>query len=374
MASPINLRLAVASLSLAAVPAQAFVEVARGNLNASINTLVEADSNIFGDNTRVSDELLTVTPELSYERNAGLLSLASAAGVDLVRFSDHIDQNSEDPYANLHLGLDQAEKGSAKADVSYARQSATNEAVLARTKSDEYQANLAWDYFLGDKTGLRFGTDYAKSDQLTAGFTSSTVTGFDVGSLYRYSPKLTANLVYGYRDTETTNNVRNSKDHRLSVGTEGEILSKLTGKISIGANYREEPKFKSSTSVYINSAVNWQIGPKTDLDINLSAAPETTAGAQTSQNYRLDVTLNQEFNAKLRGYFTAGVEQAKYTGGTFGTVARTDNTLPLSMGINYSINGYLNTQAGVSYRINNSDLAQADYDRTIYTVSLNAKF
>ena len=379
MTSTKHLRRAGLSLAvLAALQANAGVDFARGTLGLEINSKAEHDSNVFGNNSEKADELLTVIPEITYVRNVGLISVDMSTGVKIQRFSDFTDLNTDDFFAGAKLDYDAAEKGNASFEIGYERFSAANEAVLARTESDEYKAKGSFDYFYSEKLGLRVLAGYTDSQQLLVGFNDVTTYQLGTGALYRYSPKLVANLSYNFRNTATDNVAvglanPDSNDHRISFGVEGEITPKLTGRAATGIVYREFDTGGDDTGFFADVGLTWDVLEKTSITLDIGNDYNTSAGAQSSENFSAKLGISQELLEKLIGRASISYGNDNYDA-SGPVAARQDDTYTLSAGLTYTFTDSVSTAFDLSYKDSSSDLATADYERTLVTISLDAKF
>jgi hypothetical protein len=364
--------------ALVAHESLAFVEIARGALTAGLTVSAAHDTNIFGNNTERPDGFLTITPDLQFTRNAGAISLFAAGGVDLIRFSDHPDQNSEDPFASLKFNYDGADKGSAQAGVSYRRRSQINDAVLTRTESDDYLADATVNYYCSEKFGVRPRADLNFSRSRTDGFNDIDRLSAGVGFLYRYSPKLTLVSGYDFRTTETRDRFAgtdepDSSDHRFSLGVEGDLAPKLAGSASLGAIYRDFDHGDSSWMPYAGIDLTWAVLEKTSVVLTVSSDFDTTASAQSSKSLRTALGVRQALSVRLSLFGLIGYEHLKYSSsGLIG--GRTDKVIPLTLALDYAVNKYRSLGAGVSWRHNSSDLVIADYDRAVYTLQASVRF
>src|SRR4051812_48827870 len=87
----------LAACSAAVIHAE--IPIARGALSFTANVDEEYDSNIFANNSGVSDWHSVATPGALFIRDVGLLRIDSQAGAKLQYFHRHHDQNSTDPFA-----------------------------------------------------------------------------------------------------------------------------------------------------------------------------------------------------------------------------------------------------------------------------------
>lgn len=358
---------------------QAFTKLGRGTLNATAKLGFEYDDNIFGNAQGVGDYSAIFTPGLSYSRSVGVISTTAELGIRTISFTDTSGQDSLDPYLNMNFSMDRDLKGSVSAGFRYARTTQANELLLTRTKSDEFRGNGRIDYFYSEKTGLRMNTQFRVSDFKTTGFNSIDSYSVGAGLLYRYSPKLVANLTYDYSPEKATNlpstvSDPSSDNHRISVGFEGEIRPKLNGSIDLGMAYRSFSKVGGSDKTFLlGSRLSWTASEKTNLTLTASNNFDTTPGAESVKSFNGALGVRQALTDKISlsgnvGYQNSTLDKKP------GPVSRRDHALLLGANMTFRISDHYNANAGVTHRINNSSLALADYNRTVFSVGLNAAF
>jgi len=371
------LALAGACLS-AGSQAHALVKVARGTLNATARVNMEYDTNIFANSSEVDDLSMVFIPGLSYSRSVGVISTVAELGVRAISFADTNGQDSLDPYLNGNFTMDRAEKGSVSAGFRYARTSDANEVLLTRTESDEFRGNVRVDYFYSEKTGVRTNAQFRVSDYNTTGYNSIESYSAGAGLLYRYSPKLTANLSYDFSPEKATDlgaatSNPSSDNHRFSVGLEGELRPKLNGNVSVGMVYRDFEAGGSDNTVLLGSSLSWAASEKTNFTLAASNNFDTTASAESIRTLVVSVGVRQALTEKISLSANVGTTRSKLDQ-VPGPGTRRDKALLFGTSLNYRINDHFSANSGVSHRINDSSLQLADYDRTVFSLGLNATF
>lgn len=380
MISKSTLIAASAIVGLAAAPAAfGFAEIARGTLTADARFSGEYDSNIFANSSEEGDYSFIFMPSLSYTRNVGQISTAIQVGVKAISFQDTSDQDSIDPSVNATFTYDRAEKGSISQTLSYLRSSDANDTLNTRTESDEWRAVTRVDYYYSEKTGVRLNAGYRLSDYRSTGY--NDVTSYNVGGglLYRYSPKLVASATYDFSPEEATNlgaaptSDPSSKNHRVQLGLEGELAAKLTGNVGLGVVHREFDIGGSDDAFLLSAAVSWAAAEKTNLTLAASNNFDTTPGAESAKNFNVNLALRQTMTEKLTlgatlGYLHSQLNQQP------GPVERTDNAYITGVNGSYRLSDMISLSASLSYRINDSTLALAEYERFIANLSVNFSF
>jgi len=383
MKTYIKLTSAVAAASfLLGVQSYGFVEIARGSLTAGLSARAEYDTNIFGNNTSDADTIFSFTPDLRYTRAVGKISTIAVAGVNIIRFNEADDENSEDPFASVTFNYDAADKGNARLSIGFARSSQADDTVLDRLKSDEYALDSMVNHFYSEKLGYRVGFGTTISESKTNGFNDVDTYTVSLGSVYRYSQKLNAALTYSFRksgteDVDTTLFEKpDSDDHRLTASLEGEISPKVTGQIGVGFSIRDYDEGGSDVAPTLSTGLNWAAAEKTTVSFNATQDFETTSAAQSALRFKTSLGVTQAINAKLNLTGSFGYEHATYENSAVAPAdnGRTDDSFIFQAGAAYAFTRYVSANAGITYRDNQSDAARADYERTIVSVGVSARY
>lgn len=376
---PLALATIVASLAAGASTAHALAEIARGRLTVSASLAAAYDSNIFANSTEEEDVSLTFTPGVAWSRNVGRISTSVSAGISAVTFTDTDGQDSLDPFINASFGHDRAEKGSDGISLGYTRTSEANDILLDRVDVDNYRGSARTDYFYSEKTGVRANAGYRVSQYDAPGYNDVESYNLGGGLLYRYSPKLVANASYGFSPEKATNrdpsriSDPSSKNHRFSLGLEGELAPKLTGTVSVGYAYRDFDRGGSDDAVLLGSSLSWAAAEKTSFTLAASHDFETSANAESARSLNVSLGARHSLTEKIGLSATLGYQHIDLS--EVGTpVSREDDTYLFGIGASYRFNDNLNVGAAINHRINESTLARADYDRTIVSLTLNATY
>lgn len=374
-----NTIIAASSLAGVAVTPSAFgfAEFARGVLVADAQFSAQYDSNIFANSNEEEDLSAIFAPSLSYTRNAGQIAAALRLGVTAMTFDDNSDQDSFDPSLSLNLNYDRAEKGAISQLLSYARQTEANDTLNTRVESDEYRGATRIDHFYSEKTGLRVNAGYRLSDFSSTGY--NDVWSYNVGGgiIYRYSPKLLASATYDFSPEKATNlngaSDPSSKNHRLQFGLEGSLAPKVSGSVGVGVAYRDFDEGGSDSTFLMNSAVTWAAAEKTEVSLSASNNFDTTPGAESAQILSVSLAVRQQLTTKVGVGASVGYQHKELDQVTT-PIDRTDHAYLAGLNASYLINDNWTANGSLSYRINESTLAFADYDRFIANLGLSLHF
>lgn len=359
-------------------PSQALVEIARGTLGVSAGLRAEYDSNIFANATEVDDVSVIFSPGVNWTRNAGVVSATLRASVRAISFTDNSSQDGLDPSFSANINVDRAEKGRASFNLDYARSTEANDILLDRTKSDQFNGGARVDYYYSEKTGVRLNGSFRVADYRTTGFNDIDGYSLGAGLLYRYSPKLTADLSYGFSPERATNLIGlsnpSSDNHRFTLGLEGELRPKLNGLLSLGLVRRAFDLGGSTSTMLVASSLSWTATGKTNLVLSASNNFDTTAAAQSARSLQINLSVRQALTEKISLSGSVGHQSTKLA--EVGTLIgpRSDEAILLAGNLAYRINDHYSAQAGLTHRVNDSTLALAEYDRTVFSLGVNASF
>jgi opacity protein-like surface antigen len=190
------------------------------------------------------DQLVTVTPELTYLRAAGVLNLEGRAGVEVIRFMDFTDQDADDFFSYLAVSFPNRPGVNPRrilASVGWRQRSDVNEALGTRARSDLFDSRVAFRSALTDRLGVRLTGGYH-----TERFRQGEFSGIEVGTLGMdgirvYSDRLETYVGYRYRESETEGRDRSSldvQDHLLRLGVEGDLSPRVLGQVEVGIQKR----------------------------------------------------------------------------------------------------------------------------------------
>lgn len=364
--------------------ASAAVEIGHGRIESSVAARADYDSNIFINSSEISDEIFTLTPEVHYVRDQGICTTDLGLGVNLVRFSDHASQDSEDPYFSGHIGYAPSDKTLLTSDVGIKRVSQADETLNARTTSNNYTYAGLFQYLFSEKLGYRLTANYGLNDYRTLGYSDVETFTLGLDGVYVYSPKLKALAGFSYGESKTTNRFPghgdpSSQDYRYSAGLEGEIAPKVTGTIRAGVADRQfdNAGFKNSTAIFLATGLKWAATQKTSFTLDASNDFGTTAGDQSSKTFNVTLGIQQVLSDKLT--LDGGVDytHGNYTPsgtGVFAVPGRTDDSESARLRLVYTFTSLVSADVSAGYRHSESTLATATYDRITYGVGITVRF
>lgn len=366
---------------MVAIPsAGAFVTLGHGRLVGTTTARADYDSNIFVSNRQIDDLVGTLTGEVRYVRDAGIVSLEAAAGATWLGFAEHSELNSFDPHLTAQLGYKPSDKTDARAGLAFRRNSIGNEAVNARTESNDFDLDGSVDHLTSEKLGLRLTGAYVLSNYLTPGY--SDIESYSAGAhaVYEYSPKLKLlagiTTLESWTDSEVVGRAGvSARDWRYTVGAEGEFAPKVTGGVSAGIVQRQfkTTGFDDTASLYFSGQVTWTASEKTSWSAVASEDLSLTAADQSARTLSLSLSLNRELVEKLSFVGSVGVDRSTYTGFN-GVGGRKDDGYTVRARLDYTLRDNASVDVSAGYRDNGSTVAISDYDRFNFGAGITVRF
>ncbi len=360
--------------------ASAVIPVGNGRIVGTAGARADYDSNIFVSNSEVDDVVGTFDAGVRYVRDASLVTLEASAGLTAFVFADHDEQNSVDPYVSGILGYTPSEKTDFRGSAGYRRSTIANEAVNARTESDDLNLDGSLQQLFSEKLGFRAVGNYAGSEYRTAGYSDVFNYGFGVHAVHVYSPKLT--LLAGITRAEWWTERRApgrrsaaSRDWRYTLGFEGEIAPKVTGDIDIGFVQRDFKLtgFRDTSSLYLGARLMWAAAEKTTYTLALNRDLSVSAADQAVRSFNATLTLSQVLSEKVSLETSVGYSHSNYE--SFGSTGlRSDDGYTLRGRLNFAIRENLTADVSAGYRDNSSNIAVSDYSRVNIGAGITLRF
>lgn len=352
-----------------------------GTIEAHVSGRVDYDSNIYLNNSDVSDTVMTGTASVHYARDVALVAERLSAGVTGTDFSKYSGQNSIDPFASATLTYTPSDKTVLNGDLSYTRSTLANEALNARTKSDEINASGSMQNLFSEKLGYRVTGSYRDSNYLTSGYADVHSYSLGLSGVYVYSPKLTTLLGYTHRESWNSHTAglanRNpaSKDERVDVGFEGALLPKINGTLHVGWQERnfEANVFDNTSDLFLAAGLKWIPRQKTTVSIDASRDFDVTAARQSVLATTFSVGVTQVLNERWSADASAALTNSKYTG-SVAALNRSDDNYRLKARLSYSITNNVSADAALGYSNVDSTNIFSTYDRVNAGVGITATF
>lgn len=373
-------RASLACAGLLLVGSLCAAELGRSRVVSTLGARADYDSNIFVNNTEVHDWIYGMNGAVHLIHDVSEVTTDLGVSANSQIFADHSDQNSFDPGLSAALGYVPSDKTSLKFAGDYRRNSMANEALNARTKSNDLALNGVWEHLTTEKFGVRLTGDYHKSDYRSSGY--SDLANYDVGvdAVYVYSPKLRTYAGFAWGESWTSSRAFNRRnpggdDKRYTIGFEGELGPKLTGDLRLGVVQREfaTAGFGDESAFYVASRLSWAAAQKTIWSLHVNQGLNLTAADQSVKNLDAMLVLTQELAERVSFEGSLGYTRASYS--AFGGAgARRDHGMSARVRLNYALTENASFDASAGIRDNNSSLVVSDYQQFNLGAGISYRF
>jgi hypothetical protein len=360
--------------------AQAFVVLGHGRLIGTATARADYDSNIFVNDSEVGDYVGTFTGAVRYVRDASAFTMDAGAGITLLGFVDHDDQNAADPFVDAVIGYSPSDKTTIRGAFAYRRSSIANEIVNDRTQSNDLLLDGSITHLTTEKLGFRVAADYVTSNYQTSGYSDVFHYSAGVHGVYVYSPKL--KLLAGITKLEWWTEHRaagrrspDSKDWRYTISAEGELTPKITGDVSAGLVQRDSGSsgFNDADALFLAGQVTWSAYEKTSFFSKVSQDLSVSAADQSVKALSFAVGMNHAISEKISFEGSAGVDRVRFQSFR-GTDNREDDSWVVRSRLSYTYSDQMSFDVSGGYRQNDSNVAVSNYDRFNLGVGANLRF
>ena len=372
----------LAALLMAVKPARALVRFNDG-LDQIFVTGTAAygyNSNIFSSKHGDGDFTTNYSLLVEYLRRDGYIGVNASVGWNLGRFSKFSSQNFADPTLSLEFDKDSTGRLKGELQFSAARQSTADSAANIRTNSWNYAANLNWKYKVIERYTLSGGFGYGLTQyQPGRGLAnlSSYVAKLDV--YYNYSSERDLFAGYQLRLSDTSADARNT-DSDFHVGVSGRIVSKLTGSLQLGYQFRTSdaqpgpPVIPASSfnSISIQSSLNWAYSRRIKFVGQVKKDFSTTSTNVSTDATEANVQGEYSYNAKLSAFGTAGAGETQFLGAL--GAGRTDYNFSWGTGVNFTYNDHFKAVLAYAYLQNWSNVSDSNFESRSFTLTITSRW
>ncbi len=396
----------------------------RGELDAAITAGESYDSNLYGSHFAVDDFFTTVTPSLSYNRDAGRIKAKASASVAIQRYQEQTQLNEDDLNIRGELRLDQAEDANFYGFLSaaYVEGADVVPELNTRIRYHSTSANAQGNWAVDPRTDVNFtsGYDYVQRN------VGSDQRMFNADLLYRYKEFLSdySLRVSGEYDSTSTSGYNylgvplDQDSYQLQLGLERVFRDSL--HVWAGYGYRVLyrgaaetaggqtrltapvftismdgpflprklfPKVKSTFLLEYSNAtapgindpgtrelsarlnLDWQARENTSVGFALVREQRLSANDLTVESTSVLLTFSQKLRYNLTGHLSGGYDWQKYRG-----VNRDDGVASASAGLDYTFAHNWNASLAYRYTSVSSNQVLSEFTRHLATVSVGYLF
>jgi hypothetical protein len=348
------------------------------------------DSNIYanpnGDN---ADLLVSGGAGMEYSRKAGLIGVNASLGWDLGTFSNFSGEDFLNPSASVEFSKGTG-RTTGSVQINAQRSTRADPTVGLRTDSWNYNFNLNLRYPVIERYSLagNFGWDLTDYSDETGTF--SDLNSYTLGTDLFYSWRSDRDLLggYRYRLSESSANSE-STDHSFYAGVSGRIVSKLSGSLRAGWNFRTAtypagiPE-ESNDGLYVSMAATWPASRKATFTLAATEDFSTTSSNFQTKSTTVDLTGKFSHNVKFSTNANVGVGLTDYLSGfvnngslytpKFNGRDRNDTFLTAGVGASYTITEHFTLSVNYTYYQNWSNLPDFEFKRHSAGATLSTRW
>lgn len=384
---------AIALIALcAANPARALLrfDESRNQVYVTAYAGVGWDSNIYANSKGdSSDMVVSGGAGLEFSRKAGLIGVNGSLGWDLGSFSNFSSEDFINPTASIEFS-----KGTGRTtgsiQISANRSTRADPTVGLRTDSWNYTFNLNLRYPVIERYSVagNFGWGLTDYNDTTGTFTD--LNSYTLGTDLFYSWRSDRDLIGGYRYRLSESAASSeSTDHSFYGGVSGRIVSKLSGSLRAGWNFRSTtypagiPE-ETNDGLYVSMAATWPASRKATFTLAATEDFNTTSSNFQTKSTSVDLTGKFSHNVKFSTNANVGVGFTDYLSGfvnnapaytpDFNGLNRNDTYFTAGFGAGYTINKHFSVSANYTYYQNWSTLSDFDFKRHSVGVTLSTRW
>ncbi len=381
-------------VSLAPHGSKGLVPVAQGELFVNAEARTTYDSNVYRNRDEVGDVSLTLTPELQFIRDAGVLHLDARAGVAVQRYLDENPLDAEDFYFEAGLiypvAPGEPQRTRQTLNLFYRERTTVVEDNWGRTTVVEDFGEVTETRNFGGDYGVRYrlteklatrGRLLAERWNYRRGrFSDRNTYSASSDLIWLYSPKLDFFTGYRFRRVETRRRLEgirdvSSRDHQVSVGAEGELLPKVTGAVRVGYQYRDfdDRERGGRDQLSFDVDVDWDATGQTSLALGAGRDFRTSADERNVDSTLVYLSATHRLTDPVRLDARTSYQHERF-GSAAGRPGRTDHRYGIEGGARYSLTERASAALAYRFQRRESDEARFTYNRHIVDASVLFRF
>ncbi len=357
-----------------ALAAHAAIDLGNGiQLVPNVITSVDFNDNLFlTQNNAQSETLFRVSPGVLFSTGDGALNTTTFSYNEQFQFySDNTDLNDNLALVDL---VSRYDDGKMKIDLDgsfHQANQATRDthAIASLVKRDLEHAAINDEVKWTDKSSVKLGFLFDKTDYKPAGYRDWQYLDVPVQYFYEVQPKLDLSLGFKYRQNNISGNGLDSDEYFYNVGVRGEITPKLTGEVQVGYIQFHPDAGKDDGAFGLKANFTLAVSPKTNLhfDANDQYGYGAVGDAYSTLGFNgsFDTAINANF--KLKGsafwnnydYLYSTRNEDYYGGQIAGT---------------YTFNEHAEVTASYTYSDNSSNLNGLSFTNSIFSLSATLRY
>lgn len=355
--------------------------------SGSAEAKVSHDDNIYRttDEFAQSDSLITLTPEAKLAGIYGKHRFQINYNGDYAKHFDLDDANYDDHTISVRADLDHSLRFKTRFEAAYIDEH-QDPGVINLIQLDLNEYNLynetrygAYAFYGSEDSIGHLEFHYKKADvdytNNNLDFLDNSSDEFGAKFIYRISDKTKTYVeaIYTeYNYTPPTGAVKQDNTNIIyRAGVSWDFANKLSGDVNAGYQDREfdAQGFRSTSGLTYDGSVTWSISSFTKIDFEASrqALDSTIEQLGSFTRTSFATALSHEFTERLSleasvRYFKDNIDL---------NILRKDKRLTYSTGLKYSVTQTIDIGASYKYQNRDSNIALAEYESNIVSLSVN---
>ena len=241
-----------------------------------------------------------------------------------------------------------------------------NAQVLSRR--DATVLGVGGEWGVSEKSSVSIGADYRDTNYKRAGFADLERFEVPVRYYYEMTPKVDLTLGATYRENTLAGALNDSEDHLFSVGARGDFTPKLTGQILVGYTERDLESGSDRGTLGLDARLTYFLSEKTTVDFGIGNDFGNSGTGESQENFDLSLGMRSQVAADFAVVARAMHRRIDYF------VRPDDDYTEAHVGVEYTVNRYVSLGGGYTYRNNESELSEGDFDNSVFSLSARLRY
>ena len=350
-------------------------DLGRGDLILELDAESEYDSNVFLNESEIGDFLARVGAGIAFQQKASsLANLRARVGVEATRYAELVEQDADDFDAEFDFSYPNNVNRNLYYTVggSWDRKTRSRREVGKRLRSDRLNAKGSLLASLGNKSGIRVSGMMEEETFASDSYFGSSDISADLDYLYRYSSKLDMEFGYRYHKLKYDDSNRSRQTgHFLGIGAKGQLMSKVNGYASFGAQYLDARfdllEGETDLLFYYELDLNWQAGDKTVVSLSGGSDFLSSPTGEINNHRDLSLLFYRTLSNRAKGRAGVTLMDDDYRG----NLQRNERAWRVDLNYSLYFSNSASAGATIQYERRNSTLSQFEYDHMRFSVDFS---
>lgn len=354
----------------------AIAQFADGLVTFRMTSSVEYDSRIRAAANSEEDTIFRINPTFQYSRPVRWADFSVSVGYSIIKYSNNDELDDDNFVFDLNFGprtglQRETDRFTFSTGINFSTNTRANEDVGDVVTTQDFNAFAGLTYRMNRRQTWNGRLSYSSSDPDLSGTFS---TGAYSGSL-RFSQVINAAFDgfadFNYRYNESDGNlVDGTQLYTLSAGISGQLLSKVTGSVAAGAQYRENSTIGSSSNPYFNANLSYAYSERISAQLSASIQQSNTIDDALTETRSISMSISKSLREDLNASLFTSFSETDYD-----EEEGTQKVERKSIGgsLNYDWNRYSNLALRLTYS-DSSGNNQFDFDRWLVSLLYTLNF